>query len=226
MWLFNRLIPPESDSDHLADYKFKCPEVAQLPSYTAPPHLNFWRSFPFRDLPDKPVPKLNIDKLTTEIDMAREFMTIDQSVRATTVLTELSEGVDALQAVPLPAMISKNSGSMFKHGKVVTDTVASWIKKGILSGPFTIQPLNGFRANQMLAIEQKDKVRIIMNLSHPERGSFNDNVLDMRSEKVYMTTAKHFGFSILECGANSVLWKFDLSDAYKILPCKQEDLRL
>ncbi len=41
-----------------------------------------------------------------------------------------------------------------------------------------------------------------------------------------MSSAKSFGFSILEAGKNSVMSKFDLVDAYKNIPATLADLRL
>jgi len=78
----------------------------------------------------------------------------------------------------------------------------------------------------MMALEQKDKVRIIMNLSKPKDGCFNDNVDTSRMEKVRMSSAKEFGYSVVECGIGARMWKFDMTDAYKNLPAKLADLRL
>jgi hypothetical protein len=78
----------------------------------------------------------------------------------------------------------------------------------------------------MMVVKQKEKVRIIMNLSSPKRMCFNDAVDADSLEKVHMATAKSIGYAILECGKHARLWKFDMSDAYKNLPAKLEDLRL
>jgi hypothetical protein len=83
-----------------------------------------------------------------------------------------------------------------------------------------------FRANSMMAVQQKEKVRIIMNLSSPSGLCFNDAVDTDSLEKVHMSTAKSFGFAILEYGRHARLWKLDMSDAYKNLPARPEDLRL
>jgi hypothetical protein len=37
-------------------------------------------------------------------------------------------------------------------------------------------------------------------------------------EKVKMSSAKLFSFSILEAGRNCNMWKFDFEDAYKNIP--------
>jgi hypothetical protein len=87
-------------------------------------------------------------------------------------------------------------------------------------------PLNNFRANSILAIPQPDKVRICINVSLPKDSNLKDNVKKFELEKVEMTSAKLFSFTILECGIGSKMWKFDFQDAYKNVPVPLSDLRL
>jgi hypothetical protein len=70
----------------------------------------------------------------------------------------------------------------------------------------------------MIALEQKDKVRIIMDLSSPKGESFNDCVDELHLEKVNMSTARQFGYSVVDCGIGARLYKWDLVDAYKNIP--------
>ena len=65
-----------------------------------------------------------------------------------------------------------------------------------------------------------------MNLSDPEGDCFNDAVDSNKLQKVYMSTAKSFGYTVVDCGQEARMWKYDLSDAYKNLPAKIDDLRL
>jgi hypothetical protein len=53
--------------------------------------------------------------------------------------------------------------------------------------------------------------------------SFNDNLDKLKIEKVRMSTARDFSYSLKESGVNS---KFDFKDAYKNIPAKKEDWRL
>jgi hypothetical protein len=57
-----------------------------------------------------------------------------------------------------------------------------------------------------------------MNVSLPEGSSFNDNIAKHKLEKMRMSSARSFGYSILEAGANSTMSKFDFVDAYKNIP--------
>jgi hypothetical protein len=78
----------------------------------------------------------------------------------------------------------------------------------------------------MMAVEQKNKVRVIMNLSAPPDASLNDAIDDHALEKVVMSTAKSFGYSIVDCGPGARMWKYDLVDAYKNVPAAVTDLHL
>jgi hypothetical protein len=78
----------------------------------------------------------------------------------------------------------------------------------------------------MMAVEQKNKVRVIMNLSAPAGASLNDAIDDLALEKVSMSTAKVFGYSVVDCGPAARMWKWDLVDAYKNIPATIQDLRL
>jgi hypothetical protein len=126
----------------------------------------------------------------------------------------------------LPPIRDKNSPSVIVHGREFTDILASWIKKGYVAGPFRIPPLDNFRSNSMLAIEQPGKIRAIMNMSSPEGTSFNDAIDSDALEHVHMATAKNVGYSVVACGHNSLIWKWDMVDAYKHLPAAMQDLRL
>jgi hypothetical protein len=78
----------------------------------------------------------------------------------------------------------------------------------------------------MMAVAQKNKIRIIMNFSAPEGESYNDAIDELALEKVSMSSARLFGYSIMDCGTGAKMWKFDMVDAYKTIPSAQSDLRL
>jgi len=80
--------------------------------------------------------------------------------------------------------------------------------------------------NSLLAVEQDTKVRPCLNVSLPKDCSFNDNVDECKVEKVYMTSARSFGHAIVDCGKGANMSKFDMCDAYKLMPAKPEDYRL
>jgi hypothetical protein len=112
------------------------------------------------------------------------------------------------------------------HGEEFTDVLAWWITQKYVAGPFAIPPLPDFRSNAMMAIEQKGKIRIIMNLSAPQDESYNDAIDETYLEKVVMSSARLFGYSVIDCGKDAKMWKFDMVDAYKCIPATTADLRL
>jgi hypothetical protein len=79
----------------------------------------------------------------------------------------------------------------------------------------------------MMAIEQKkNKVWVIMNLSAPTSTSLNDTIDEFSLKKVSMSSAKAFGYSVIDRGPGACLWKWDLVDAYKSIPASLTNLRL
>ena len=77
-----------------------------------------------------------------------------------------------------------------------------------------------------MAVEQHDKIRIVMNLSAPAGESYNDAIDKLSLEKVSMSSARLFGYSVMDCGTGARIWKYDMQDAYKAVPAAQKDLRL
>jgi hypothetical protein len=78
----------------------------------------------------------------------------------------------------------------------------------------------------MMAVEQKNKIRIIMNLSAPKGASYNDAISELSLEKVCMSAARLFGYSVMDCGTGAKMFKFNMVDAYKTIPATTDDLRL
>jgi hypothetical protein len=105
----------------------------------------------------------------------------------------------------LPGCMVKNSSTALEFGKEVTDVIASWVDKKFVCGLFKSPPVQGFKANSILAVPQPGKVRVCLNVSLPKGNSFNDNISSSRLEKVSMTTAHRFGFAILRAGKNATM---------------------
>lgn len=177
-------------------------------------------------IPVTPRTPVTVDRLQELISSVKGRLTKSQASRAQTLLHELSHGAHIPLSKPLPPIIVPNTPSVYEHGIQVTDTVGSWIVNEFVAGPFSVPPYRDFRANSMIAIEQKNKVRLVMNLSGPKDFSFNDAVPEVALEKVFMSSAKHFGYSVLDCGENALMSKFDMENAYKNIPNASKDLPL
>ena len=107
-----------------------------------------------------------------------------------------------------------------------TETLASWVEKGFVAGPFFEDPLPDMRLNSVMAEEQKDKIRPVSNMSSPKGRSLNDNVDEHRLGRLPMASAKQFGKALIRSGKGSIMSKMDMKDAYKLIPAKTEDFRL
>ena len=84
----------------------------------------------------------------------------------------LLDRAKAFQKSELPLVNTVNAKSALEHGEVLTDTFATWIKKGFVAGPFDSPPLPGFRVNPLGAVVRNRKVRPILNMSGPKNKSF------------------------------------------------------
>jgi hypothetical protein len=136
----------------------------------------------------------------------------------------LSSGAPAFQSACIPECTVPNSKIAFTHGSSVTDTIALWVGKKFVAGPFPTPPLLNFRANSILAVPQASKTRICINVSLSKGKSFNDNVKKLDLERVKMSSARLFGYSVIEARENCSIAKHDIVDAYKNVPEKISDL--
>jgi hypothetical protein len=204
----------------------KCAEIKKLKDYSSDPGQDFWQSFPSRPLPTSPDCKVNVKNLADFLNSKKSLLLNSEVERANRCINYLVMGAPAFQKGSLPGCMVENASCTLKHGEYVNDTVAWWVKSGFACGPFKNPPLKNIRVNPMLAIDQGKKIRPVLNISEPKPLSYNSNVNEKMLEKVVMSTAKKFSYSAAECGYNSVMIKTDFVDAYKIIPCKIDDLRL
>ncbi len=209
-------------------FKLKCPEVPTLTRYDWDPGSKFWGCFPHRELPIKPATKVNIVELEKMVSTAIEQgkFSPSQVKRAKHLVANLKNGAPSHQKANLPSCYIPNAKSTLAHGREVTDAVAYWVKNGYVAGPFKEPPLDRFRVNPIIAVEQEDKVRAVLNVSNNTGESFNNNVNKLMLKKVQMSSARNFGYTIRKCGANAKMSKFDLEAAYKQMPAPINELRL
>ena len=214
------------EEPHLVLAPRKHPNIPLLSSYKFPPPPSFWENFPKCDLPTRPQSQVQPQVIESYLQQVQGKLTVHQLVRARLACSEIRSGTDACQLEPLPGIRVTNAASVYRHGSVFTDTLAEWVRKKFVAGPFSAPPLEDFRCNSMIAVEKKGKVRIVMNMSGPDGYSFNENIDTVRLEKISTSSARAFAYSVEECGKGARMWKFDLKDAYKNMPAQQTDLRL
>jgi hypothetical protein len=117
-----------------------------------------------------------------------------------------------------------NASSAIKHSEFMTDTIAYWITKKFVIGPFKNLPSLDFSVNTLAACTaKKNKVRPIMNLSAPEHCSFNDAVNTFAVRKLSMTSPVEIGHAIVRAGKGSLIAKYDVVDAFKLIPAGTEE---
>jgi hypothetical protein len=184
---------------------------------------HFWKTFPKRELPDKPTTRVNIRQLEAMIKKHKKGWTAEEKAKAAAAVALLKEGAPSHQMLVLPAMQQKNAPSAYEHTDKFTEALRDWVAAGVMAGPFRSPPLPQFRANCIMAVARKGKVRPVVNLSSPKGASFNDNVEELAVMKVRMSSSAQVGQSIRAAGRGARLTKLDMKDAYKLVPAKPED---
>jgi len=204
----------------------KFPEIPTLKNYRAAAPKEFWEKFPSKEIPKKIETRIDVAAFEMAVMEAEAGWTSHQRERARKAICNLMEGASAFQLQDLPPIKVANAESAFKYGEAITDSLAGFVKAGYMAGPFSAPPVARFRVNSLMAIAQRDKARPVLDMSRPEGRSFNDNINKFKVEKVSMSTARLFSYCLKEAGVAAIMSKFDMKDAYKLIPCKLYDIRL
>jgi hypothetical protein len=182
--------------------------------------------FPKKDLPTSAETEINVKELEEKVKALKSSMTIHQFERSMKAVDYLKNGAPAFQKNTLPGCFVKNADSTLRHGKEITDNIATWVSEGYAAGPFDSPPCANFRVNPLIAVVQPGKVRPVLDVSSPSGESFNSSVSEHETETVKMASARQFSQLILDCGHGALMSKHDLVAAYKQVPCRVSDLRL
>ena len=142
------------------------------------------------------------------------------------LLSNLRYGASSCQKSSLQSCFVQNAKPTLKYGREVTDVVAYWVKNSYVSGPFKEPPLAKFSVNPIIAVEQEDKVRAVLNVTNPLGKSLNSNIDMSRLEKFRMSSARNFGYTVRKFGKCAKMSKFDLEAANKQVPVPIDELRL
>ena len=150
---------------------------------------------------------IDIGAFEKKIEEVSSKMTALEARRASKIVRDLKNGANSYQKGPLPPIKTANAKSAYEHGELLTDTIATWIRKGFVAGPFRVPPTPGFRANPLAVVVRNGKIRPILNMSGPIGKSFNDNVDVGKLERLHMGTAKKFSFALKDAGLEAKLCK-------------------
>ena len=192
-------------------------EIPDLSDYTRPPNSDFWKIFPSHNPKVDSKPPVKRSHFRKFVQKHWFSWTAHQRAVAKRALRNLSAGCLVKLVKALGKQKCKNANSAFKNGKLITDAIVSWIKKGFVAGPYKSAPLTNFRQNPLMAAVQRTKVRPILNLSSPNGSSFNDAVDPIPLHKLRMSSAKLFGEALLKMGRGAIMSKYDIKDAYKLI---------
>ena len=200
-------------------FTVKCPEITELDSYEKTPSHTFWNKFPKNIGKKTCSTPINVKKFEDFINTNSSSWSYQQKAIAKKAVKTLKFGSKICFKKNLKVNHSNHNGkSALKHGKLITDTIATWVKKGYVIGPFSSPPFEDLHISPLMATEQKTKVRPILNLSAPVGFSLNDSVNKIGIRKLTMSSAKKFSQTLLQLGRNAVFAKSDLVDAYKLIP--------
>ena len=113
------------------------------------PNEDFWNYFPKKDLPKAAETTIDIEAFEKKIEEVRSIMTASEARRASKIVKDLKNGTESYQKGPLPPIKTANAKSAYEHRDLLTDTLATWIRKGFVAGPFKVPPTPGFCANPL-----------------------------------------------------------------------------
>ena len=98
-----------------------------------------------------------------------------------------------------------------------------------MAGPISDPDWSKFKINSLMAVPKNNgDYRPVGILSAPEGFSFNDGV-DLKfldQWPVKMTTAHQFAQMLIEAGTDAFMMCQDIKDAYKLIPCEENQRHL
>lgn len=181
--------------------------------------------------PNKPVQ--NPNKVPTPVNVARferllegydklETQYLVEGLRSGFRL-EFDEGSTFQNASSRPP--TRNHDSATRHADSISKKIKKELDAGRLEGPFLTIPYESFQISPLAAVEKKEpgEYRLLHDLSFPEGQSVNDNIATEKGKTKYQSLDQVID-TIVELGSHSILSKFDIEHAYKILPIHPDDV--
>jgi hypothetical protein len=142
----------------------------------------------------------------------------------------LTDGVQVGYTGPRTGrIVRQNNASALAEPLVVDDLLAEEVEKGFMAGPFLeypkIQGEQYLSHVNALTLSSKGKYRLCMDLSGDLRGTVNSFIRD-EDASVEFTNVDEVVECVLRCGKGALISKFDIKDAFKIVPVHPSDLPL
>lgn len=117
-----------------------------------------------------------------------------------------------------------NHNSAKQHPEVLRELIMEEVQKGRIAGPFNTKPFPNLHISPLSLREKKEKnkFRLIHDLSHPHGDSVNNGISDEQASVSYETldtAIKH----IQNTGKDCFLAKTDIKGAFRIIPVRPAD---
>ena len=121
-----------------------------------------------------------------------------------------------------------NMASALLNPQVIDNYLQSEVQSGRVAGPFSQPPLPVLHVSRFGVIpkrHQPGKWRLILDLSSPAGHNVNDEIVGEDCSLQYMKVDDIIA-GIMRLGRGSLMAKFDVQNAYRIVPVHTEDRQL
>ena len=122
---------------------------------------------------------------------------------------------------------SKNLKSVAQNSEIVLNKINKEVVAGRVAGPFLVKPFENLQISPIGLVPKKSagEYRMIHHLSYPKGSSINDHI-DPELCSVQYTHFDEAVHMLQELGKNCKLFKFDLKNAFRLLPVRLADVEL
>ena len=143
------------------------------------------------------------------------------------VVSGIKDGFSIGFEGPQVAHSAGNMSSVKEHPEVVEEYLDTEVALGRVLGPFERPPLPDFRCSPIGVVpkKEKNKFRLIMNLSAPRGDSVNDFIDKERFSLSYVTVDNAID-QVVSVGRGCLLSKVDVEAAFRIVPVSPDDWNL
>ena len=224
-------------------YQRKNPEIPELHEYSDNIGDEFWAKWPSnKPTGEKLVSWISHVKLRNRAEKAG----YSDKVMLDYVCTSLRDGATLgtrgsarLPSAPKNKGKLSNYDSAYEHGALMGDSLASWVKQGLVWGPMTKEelPWTDPKVSPMsVEIKPSGAARIIVDLSSPHLKTVDldsdipssvNSGIDIEDFPMEGVTTVDVLKALVKLGkGNVVISKQDWSDAYKHIKVSGQDLRL
>lgn len=165
---------------------------------------------------------LNVERLCS---LLRNYVVVDDAIfLASGFLEGFRIPIDRSLSLPVTCI---KKDVVKKNSDIIRSILDKEILLGRVSGPFAEPPFDPFVVTPIHVVpkSEKGKFRLIHNLSFPFGDSVNSRISDFDAKVQYVNFDQALDL-VFQAGRNSLLAKFDVQSAFKIMPISPEDWHL